>query len=126
VPELDKLGGLIRDRLREPGDGLLESLFDFRYLGGFGADPGVERGSEVRVPFHEGHALAARLAADRDRIVLPAPDGPLTLRHALRLLDQADITPSDVALHQPSLDDVFLALTRGGTSTEPQHAGRTA
>jgi ABC-2 type transport system ATP-binding protein len=71
--------------------------------------------------------LAAQLAADRDRIVLPAPDGPATLRHALRLLDQADITPSDVALHRPTLDDVFLALTRG-TSTEPERepAGRTA
>jgi ABC-type multidrug transport system ATPase subunit len=69
--------------------------------------------------------LAAQLAADRDRIVLAAPDGPATLRHALRLLDQADITPSDVALHRPTLDHVFLALTRGAT-TEPQLAGRTA
>jgi len=69
--------------------------------------------------------LGARLAADRDRIVLSAPDGPRTLRHALRLLDQADITPSDVALHRPTLDDVFLALTRGA-STEPEPAGRTA
>ncbi len=68
--------------------------------------------------------LAARLAAERDRIVLPAPGGPLTLRHALRLLDQADITPSDVALHRPTLDDVFLAITRG-TSAERQHAGRS-
>jgi ABC-2 type transport system ATP-binding protein len=57
--------------------------------------------------------LAARLTADRDRIMLPAPDGPPTLR----LLDQVDITPSEVALHRPTLDDVFLALTHG-TSTE--------
>jgi len=71
--------------------------------------------------------LAAQLAADCDRIVLPAPDGPATLRHALRLLDQADITPSDVALHRPTLDDVFLALTQGA-STEPERepAGRIA
>jgi ABC-2 type transport system ATP-binding protein len=69
--------------------------------------------------------LGARLTSDRDRIVLSAPDGPHTLQHALRLLDQADITPSDVALHRPTLDDVFLALTRG-TSTEPEPAGRTA
>jgi daunorubicin resistance ABC transporter ATP-binding subunit len=57
--------------------------------------------------------LAARLS--RDRIVLPAPGGPLTLRQALRLLDTADITPSDIALHRPTLDDVFLALTRHDT-----------
>jgi daunorubicin resistance ABC transporter ATP-binding subunit len=48
---------------------------------------------------------------DRERIVLPAPDGPLTLRHVLRLLDRAGIVPTDVALHRPTLDDVFLTIT---------------
>jgi len=87
---------------------------------------------ELTVPAGEHEAalaglrsLGGRFAAGRGRIVLPAPDGPLTLRHVLRLLDQADITPSDVALHRPTLDDVFLALTRG-TTTEPEPAGRTA
>ncbi len=70
-------------------------------------------------------SLTARRAADRDRIVLPAPHGPLTLRRALRLLDQADITPTDVALHRPTLDDVFLTLTRG-TTTGRELAGRAA
>ena len=69
--------------------------------------------------------LAARAAADRDRIVLPAPDGSATLRHALRLLDQADINPTDVALHRPTLDDVFLTLTRG-IATDLEPAGRAA
>jgi ABC-2 type transport system ATP-binding protein len=70
-------------------------------------------------------SLSARLATDRDRILLPAPDGPLTLRHTLRLLDQADIVPTDVALHRPTLDDVFRTLTRG-TTADPQTAGRAA
>jgi ABC-2 type transport system ATP-binding protein len=70
-------------------------------------------------------SMAARLATDRARIVLPAPHGPLTLRHALRLLDQAAITPTDVALHRPTLDDVFLSLTRGAT-TDRALAGRAA
>jgi ABC-2 type transport system ATP-binding protein len=70
-------------------------------------------------------ALAAQLTAARDRIVLPAPHGPLTLRHALRLVDQADITPTDVVLHRPTLDDVFLTLTRG-TTTDCKPAGRAA
>jgi ABC-2 type transport system ATP-binding protein len=65
--------------------------------------------------------LAAR--HDCDRITLPAPDGPVTLRHALRLLGHADLTPTDVALHRPTLDDVFLALTRHDTR---DLAGRTA
>ncbi|MER6591380.1 ATP-binding cassette domain-containing protein [Micromonospora purpureochromogenes] len=67
--------------------------------------------------------LAARHDADCNRIVLPAPDGPLTLRQALRLLDGAEITPTDVALHRPTLDDVFLALTCRDTRTL---AGRPA
>jgi hypothetical protein len=57
--------------------------------------------------------------------VLPAPDGSATLRHALRLLDRADINPTDVALHRPTLDDVFLTLTRG-TTTDREPAGRAA
>ena len=55
--------------------------------------------------------LAPRRDPDHARIVLPAPDGPATLRYALRLLDHADLTPTDVSLHRPSLDDAFLALT---------------
>jgi ABC-2 type transport system ATP-binding protein len=56
--------------------------------------------------------LAPRHDRDRDRIVLPAPDGAPTLRHALRLLDRAGLAPTDAALHRPTLDDVFLTLTR--------------
>lgn len=52
----------------------------------------------------------------RDRVVLPAPDGPVTLRHALRLLDEAAVTVEDAGLHRPTLDDVFLSLTRAGVS----------
>jgi ABC-2 type transport system ATP-binding protein len=35
---------------------------------------------------------------------------------AVRALDQAGVTIADLALHRPSLDDVFLALT--GRRTE--------
>jgi ABC-2 type transport system ATP-binding protein len=47
----------------------------------------------------------------RGKVVLPAPDGAGTLTEALRRLDAAEVTPEDVALHKPTLDDVFLALT---------------
>ncbi|MER7008876.1 ATP-binding cassette domain-containing protein [Dactylosporangium sp. NPDC000555] len=70
-------------------------------------------------------SLAAQPAAAPGQIVLPAPDGPLTLRHALRLLDQAAITPTDVALHRPTLDDVFLSLTRK-SHAQRELAGRAA
>jgi daunorubicin resistance ABC transporter ATP-binding subunit len=59
---------------------------------------------------------------DRGRIVLPAPDGARTLTKALRRLDAAGVTPEDVALHKPTLDDVFLALT-GHLATTPSGNG---
>ncbi|MFE9689184.1 ATP-binding cassette domain-containing protein [Micromonospora sp. NPDC005806] len=74
---------------------------------------------EITVPADRADSAVAALRPldprydrKRDGIVLPAPDGPLTLRHALRLLDHYDISPTDVALHRPTLDDVFLTLTR--------------
>lgn len=56
-------------------------------------------------------ATPARYDRQRETLVLPATDGVATLRAALRALDDAGITPTDVGLHRPSLDDVFLALT---------------
>jgi ABC-2 type transport system ATP-binding protein len=60
------------------------------------------------------HRLTPEPAYDRQRgmLVLPATDGVTTLREALRALDTAAITPTDVGLHKPTLDDVFLTLTR--------------
>jgi ABC-2 type transport system ATP-binding protein len=46
-----------------------------------------------------------------ERITIPAPDGSRTLMEAVRRLDAAGITPDDIALHKPTLDDVFLSLT---------------
>lgn len=44
-------------------------------------------------------------------ITVPALDGAQTLTDVVRALDTAGITPNDIALHKPSLDDVFLSLT---------------
>jgi daunorubicin resistance ABC transporter ATP-binding subunit len=62
------------------------------------------------------HVTTVPASYDRRRgaLVLPATDGVATLREALRALDTAAITPTDVGLHQPTLDDVFLTLTRSG------------
>ena len=46
-----------------------------------------------------------------DRLSIPAPDGSRTLMEAVRQLDAAGITPDLIALHKPTLDDVFLSLT---------------
>jgi ABC-2 type transport system ATP-binding protein len=42
---------------------------------------------------------------------VPAADGAGTLTEIVRGLDQADVIPNDLALHRPSLDDVFLSIT---------------
>ena len=65
-------------------------------------------------------ALGAELGA-AGTITLPAPAGPASLVAAVRTLDAAGITPTDIGLRRPTLDDVFIALT-GHTAT-PANAG---
>lgn len=44
-------------------------------------------------------------------VTVPAPAGATDLIDVVRLLDAAGITPDDLALRRPTLDEVFLALT---------------
>ena len=71
-----------------------------------GAEAGSESGSE--------HGAAGT-------ITLPAPAGPASLVAAVRTLDAAGITPTDIGLRRPTLDDVFIALT--GHTAAPADAG---
>jgi daunorubicin resistance ABC transporter ATP-binding subunit len=70
-------------------------------------------------------ALAAEILAtvgtkhptiDGSSIELPVDDGPRAAMEALRLLDARALAPTTFGLREPSLDDVFLALT--GKRTE--------
>jgi ABC-2 type transport system ATP-binding protein len=62
---------------------------------------------------------------ERGRITIPAPDGAATLRAALDRLEAAGAVVDDIGLRQPSLDEVFLALTgHGADSPSPVPAGR--
>ncbi|WP_216903147.1 ATP-binding cassette domain-containing protein [Nocardia alni] len=47
-----------------------------------------------------------------DRVSVPAPDGPSTLAAALGRITDAGIELVDIALRRPSLDEVFVKLTR--------------
>jgi ABC-2 type transport system ATP-binding protein len=51
------------------------------------------------------------VAAAAGRISVPVSGGSTALVAAVRELDQAGILIEDVALRQPTLDDVFLRLT---------------
>ena len=42
---------------------------------------------------------------------LASNEGPRLLVDVLRELDGAQLSPATLAVHEPSLDDVFLALT---------------
>jgi ABC-2 type transport system ATP-binding protein len=52
-------------------------------------------------------------------VEIPVDDGPRAAMEALRLLDQNGLAPTDFRLREPSLDDVFLALT--GERAEDDH-----
>jgi len=73
---------------------------------------------------HDAAGAAAALAAtfglpvgdvstdpDLGVVSVPVPEGGEALVAAVRALDTARITPADLVLRRPSLDDVFLALT---------------
>jgi len=63
----------------------------------------------------------AGFEASHKSIRLPAPDGSQTLLAVVRRLDERSIAVEDVALHKPTLDDVFLTLTgRGAAEAEAE------
>jgi ABC-2 type transport system ATP-binding protein len=60
----------------------------------------------------------------RDTVRLTSPDGSRVLVEVLRALDAEDVSPATVAVREPSLDDVFLALTGHRAETDDAaHSG---
>ncbi len=74
---------------------------------------------EIHVhPDDRGTATAAmaRVAGDEpsvegNSISIPAPDSAKTLTTVVRELDASSVSPKDIALRKPTLNDVFLTLT---------------
>ncbi len=58
-------------------------------------------------------AQLPEVQADTERLhlSLPAEDGARSLLRVANLLEEAGVTPLDIGLRQPTLDDVFLHLT---------------
>jgi ABC-2 type transport system ATP-binding protein len=58
-----------------------------------------------------GTALSVTESPDGLHASMPAPGGTGTMVDILRRLDAAALTPTDIALRRPTLDDVFLSVT---------------
>jgi ABC-2 type transport system ATP-binding protein len=55
-------------------------------------------------------------------VELPVDDGPRVAMEVLRLLDQHSLVPTTFRIREPSLDDVFLALTGKRAETDDDDA----
>ena len=64
-----------------------------------------------------GADTGAGAGAAAGTITLPASEGSASLVAAIRRLDAAGITPTDIGLRRPTLDDVFISLT--GSAATP-------
>jgi ABC-2 type transport system ATP-binding protein len=51
------------------------------------------------------------LRTEGNALLIPATEGAKSLTAAVRALDDAGVSPQDIALRRPTLDDVFLSLT---------------
>jgi ABC-2 type transport system ATP-binding protein len=74
--------------------------------------------------------LAAQLEREGATLRLATDDGSRLLIDVLRLLDDHELAPATLAVREPSMDDVFLALTghraEEGTAAASEPAGRRA
>jgi ABC-2 type transport system ATP-binding protein len=87
----------------------------------------AEMGFDDEARAERARELLARTEPAIDRqastVRLTTNDGARVLIDVLRVLDGAALTPSSLAVHEPSLDDVFLALTgHRAAQDEPEQA----
>ena len=64
-----------------------------------------------------GRARGLAPMVEGTTVELNVDDGPSVVSEALRLLQDNELAPATLALRQPSLDDVFIALTGHRTDT---------
>ncbi len=61
-----------------------------------------------------------RIDREKDRITLPVGNDRNRLAETIRRLDEVGIDIADLAIHRPSLDDVFMSLTGHSSSTSSE------
>ena len=72
---------------------------------GFEDEVGAERGRDLLAARHAG------VEREDSTVRLSTNEGPRVVIDVLRELDAAGLSPASLGVHEPSLDDVFLALT---------------
>jgi ABC-2 type transport system ATP-binding protein len=88
-------------------------------------------GERVEIVLEDASDADAAVAAlgpiciDRPTVEAGVVRAPVTRRHGLipqivRALDEADVSIDDIAIHRPTLDDVFMALTGHAAEEEPE------
>jgi ABC-2 type transport system ATP-binding protein len=75
----------------------------------------ADRAITALAPFLDG---PLRRSGDGRRLRAPVRNQPGMVTAVVRALDAAGITVDDVGVHQPSLDDVFFAVTGHGSGDE--------
>jgi ABC-2 type transport system ATP-binding protein len=88
----------------------------------------IEIGMETEEQARQAHELLVRVAADHPQrdgtlVRLTAANGPRSLIDALRSLDANSLSPATLTVHEPTLDDAFLALTGRRPETGTENAG---
>jgi ABC-2 type transport system ATP-binding protein len=82
---------------------------------GFEDETAAERAQGLLFDRHGGER-------EGSTVRLSTNDGPTVLIEVLRALDGAGVAPSTLTVHEPSLDDVFLALTGHRAEAEAPEA----
>lgn len=81
-------------------------------LGGDVVEFEVAKADQVEQALAVANKFSSKKPAAEDMtITMPAKNGSKSLLDVVRALDQAKIAVESIALHRPSLDDVFLSLT---------------
>ena len=73
--------------------------------------------AQALAPFGDGKV---HVDSDRRHVIVPLSDGTTELAAIVRDLDAAGLRLEDLAVRQPTLDDVFLTLTGHGAEAMPE------